>query len=91
MLSDNRASSRLTLDTEHLFQLGDDLHEVALIGHDLVDRLVGGRDLVYDVRVLTALDAGRLQREVRRHATSNGSLSFLRPVNPRPPQVPQGR
>jgi hypothetical protein len=52
----------LSLHTNNLLQLSDDLNEVLLSTHDLVDVLVSSGDLIDHTRVLTTLDAGRLRQ-----------------------------
>src|SRR6267143_6959369 len=47
----------LSLDTNHLAQSMDNLHQVALSGHDGFDGLVGRRGFVDDLGVFTAFDA----------------------------------
>src|SRR6185295_9463156 len=55
---------RSALDADDLAQRVDDFHEIPLRRHDRVDRLVGPRGLVDDVRVLPALDARGCRRVV---------------------------
>src|ERR1700761_67316 len=50
-----------SLDADNLLERMDDVHELRLSGHDGINRLIGGRRLVNDILVLTALHAfGRL-------------------------------
>lgn len=54
----------LPLDAEHLLQRMHGLDEVGLVGHDGVDVLVGGRNLVDDAAILAANDAFGLAFEI---------------------------
>src|SRR5712692_3750247 len=54
--SDSGVSVPSPFDAEHLPQFGHDLHQVALLLHDLPDVLVGSGDLVEDAPVLPAFD-----------------------------------
>src|SRR5262245_40832636 len=59
----------LSLDAQHLLELGDDLDQILLILHRLVDALVGARDLVEDAVILAALDTlGLLPQILQREA-----------------------
>src|SRR5882672_5611314 len=49
----------LSLDTNHLVQSVDDLHQIALRRHDRFDGLVGRGRFVDDLGILTAFDARR--------------------------------
>ena len=53
------ALSCLALHADHLAQRVYHVHQIALRFHHCVDGLVRHRRFVDDVRVLTALDAGR--------------------------------
>src|SRR6266581_2434723 len=62
------ASSRgigSTLHADDLLQRMNDLHEIGLVGHHLLDVLVSPRDLVEHALVLAAFDTLRLRDEVR--------------------------
>ena len=56
---DLSAPSGLPLYTHNLAERMQDVHQIALRFHHGIDGLVRHRSFVDDVRVLTALDAGR--------------------------------
>src|SRR5262245_38108033 len=58
------SSWALALHAQDLLQLRDNLDQVLLVLHDLIDALVGARDLVEHAVVLPALDARRLLAQV---------------------------
>src|SRR5258708_9130044 len=60
----------LALDAQQLLQRVHHLHQVRLVGHDLVDVLVGAGDLVDHAAVLAANHALSLQLEIFRRETA---------------------
>jgi len=61
-----RAGERVSPSRTHLLERVRDFHEVGLVRHHLVDRLVGSRNLVDHGRVLAALDRPRSGARGRR-------------------------
>ncbi len=54
----------LSFYAQDLFEGVNGIHQVRLVFHDLVDVLVGARDLVDNTFILAALDAGSLRNQV---------------------------
>src|SRR5882757_5255159 len=68
-LGAHRASTS-ALHTHKLLQLRHDLNQIALLLHNLLDVLVGPRNLIHDARVLAAFHAPRLLFQVLRRETT---------------------
>src|SRR6266581_9237906 len=62
----------LPFNANHLLQRVNDVHQVGLVGHHLLDVLVGPRDLVEHALVLAAFDALSLRDEVRAREAALG-------------------
>src|SRR5438045_8122166 len=65
-------SESSALHANHLLDLGDDLHQIALVLHHRLDRFVGAGDFIQHAAVFTTLNASGLLHQV---FTREGPLS----------------
>jgi hypothetical protein len=72
----------LAFHADDLPQLGDDLHQVTLVTHHVIDRLVGARYFVDYIGILSTFDGRCLHLQVRRRGRCSGWRGRRR-VDPR--------